>query len=82
MSYEFAAAHAHIRSRCAVGISARVLLVVPVPVHVSVDLLAPLVCDGTNRAENTSPVYTDPSKNIRQTEPRTYEPTNEIPFSI
>ena len=52
----FAAAH----RRCLVGISARVLLVVPVPVPVLVPvvLLAPLVCDSTNRAENTSlPIY-------------------------
>ena len=52
----FAAAH----RRCVVGISARVLLVVPVPVPVLVPvvLLAPLVCDSTNRAENTSlPIY-------------------------
>ena len=50
----FAAAH----RRYVVGISARVLLVVPVPVLVPVVLLAPLVCDSTNRAENTSlPIY-------------------------
>ena len=54
----FAAAH----RRYVVGISARVLLVVPVPVLVPVVLLAPLVCDSTNRAENTSPIYTGPSK--------------------
>ena len=48
--YEFAAAH----GRCVVGISARVLLVVPGPVLMPVVLLAPLVCDSTNRAENTS----------------------------
>ena len=67
--YDFAAAH----RRCVVCISARVLLVVPVPVPVLVPvvLLAPLVCDSTNRAENTPPSYTGPSKNIRRT------PTNE-----
>ena len=69
--YDFAAAH----RRCVVCISARVLLVVPVPVPVPVlvpvVLLAPLVCDSTNRAENTPPSYTGPSKNIRRT------PTNE-----
>ena len=77
--YEFAAAH----SMCAVGISARVLLVVPVPVPVPVVLLIPLVCDSTNRAENTSPIYTGTSKIYVGHEPRNHEPrTVDFPFNI
>jgi len=52
---------------------------VPVPALVPVVLLAPLVCDSTNRAENTSPIYTGPSKIYVGHQPRT---TVEIPFKI
>ena len=67
----FAAAH----RRCVVGISARVPLVVPVPVPVLVPvvLLAPLLCDSTNRAENSSlPIYGSVQKYTSDTdhEPR------------
>jgi hypothetical protein len=55
--------------------SARALLVVPVPVPmlVPVVLLTPLVCDSTNRAENTSlPIYGSVQKYTSDTnhEPR------------
>jgi len=52
---------------------------VPVPALVPVVLLAPLVCDSTNRTENTSHIYTGPSKIYVGHQPRT---TVEIPFKI
>jgi len=52
---------------------------VPVPALVPVVLLAPLVCDSTNRTENTSPIYTGPSKIYVGHQPRT---TVEIPSKI
>jgi hypothetical protein len=73
--YELAAAH----SRCAVGVLVRVLLVVPVPVLVLVlvALLAPLVCDSTNRAENTSlPIYGCVQKYTPDTNERTIHERN------
>jgi len=50
-----------------------------VPVLVPVVLLAPLVCDSANRAENTSlPMYGSVQKYTSDTNERT---TNEIPFN-
>ena len=67
--YELAAAH----SRCAVGVLERALLAVPMPVLVVV--LASLVFDSTNRAENTSlPISGSVQKYTSDTNVRT---TNE-----
>ena len=64
-------------SRCVLFTSflMRVLLVVPVPVPVV--LLAPLVCDSTNRAKNTSlPIYGSAKKYTSDTNERTNHELN------
>ena len=65
-------------SRCVLFTSflMRVLLVVPVPVPVV--LLVRLVCDSTNRAENTSPIPVRPKIYVGH-EPRT---TVDFPYNI
>jgi len=80
------ATHAHSARSigfCAIWVcissSSRVLLVVPVPVLVLVlvALLAPLVCDSTNRAENTSlPIYGCVQKYTPDTNERTIHERN------
>jgi len=66
---------AEARSRYVVGVLMRALLVVPVPVPVV--LLAPLVCDSTNRAKNTSlPIYGSAKKYTSDTNERTNHELN------